>query len=162
MSDDPPAERPSAPDPPLAAPPEAAGAALPAIEGAFPPVEVEEIEPEEIFAPVAVDPAGVAAALPPAATEGGHARRARKRTPAALDEIRRRLGDAEAHLRALEDRLLRLEGLERVVVAQAEAVAKVAASDAAADRLERVFDRLARLEARLPPAPPAGGGTAEG
>jgi hypothetical protein len=61
----------------------------------------------------------------------------------------------EARLRAVEDRLLQLEGLEKVVVARAAAEAKVAASDAATDRLERIFDRLARIEARLPP--PAGG-----
>jgi hypothetical protein len=48
-----------------------------------------------------------------------------------------------------------MEGLEKVIVAKAEAAAQVAATNAVSDRLERISERFARIEARLPPAPSA-------
>jgi hypothetical protein len=156
MSDEkpaqPPAERAPGPEQ-IPAPAAEADAALPAVEGAFPPVEVDEIGADELFAPVAVDPAGVAAALPAAGDLPGPGapERASVGPDGRLGEVLRRMGEVEARLRSLEDRLVLLEGLEKVVAARAEASARIAASEAATDRLERVFDRLARIEARLPP-----------
>jgi hypothetical protein len=76
------------------------------------------------------------------------------RTEERLSKVAERL---EERVRKVEDGLLKLakdaEGLEKIVVAKASADAQTAAARTVLDRLERVFDRLAHIEAQLPPRP---------
>jgi hypothetical protein len=88
--------------------PEVADAALAAVGGVYPPVEVDEIDTDELFRPVA---GVVEAALAPAtaAVEDGGAPPARERALAELDarleEILRRTGETEARVAAQLARL---------------------------------------------------------
>ncbi|TDH63286.1 hypothetical protein E2C06_07915 [Dankookia rubra] len=61
----------------------------------------------------------------------------------------------ETRVRTLEDGLLKLEkhveGLERVVVAQAHSEAQLAAANTVADRMNPIYIRLAYIESQLFP-----------
>ena len=105
MSEDHEAQPPAGQAPaPRRPPPEVAGAAFPAVEGVYPPVEVDEIDTDELFRPVAE-----AALAPAAAAGGGGAPPARERAlaelDARLDEVLRRTGETEARVAAQLARL---------------------------------------------------------